>query len=188
MPRAHRLALIGQCAPSAAASVAALASVQRGHDRRGEPRAALLCDGRLSSRVHCSSSTWLSLRSCVACARGSATEVMLATQFRATVSQKQARQQGVASSDDPQRGMPNVWLTPVQEEWSDPPWEAEPPVQSVWPPVHGGYQRPACSVRAAPADRTPAPRADLPPRDLPYCGGESHVALTLYGRVLYGVS
>ncbi|MGE3541698.1 MAG: hypothetical protein AB7N91_30275 [Candidatus Tectimicrobiota bacterium] len=56
---------------------------------------------------------------------GSATEVMLGTQFRVTVGQKTSRKQGVANSYGHQRGLPNLWITPVQEKWSYPPRKAK---------------------------------------------------------------
>jgi len=56
---------------------------------------------------------------------GSATEVMLTTQFRATVDQKASRKQGVTSSYGRQRHMPHVWIASVQEKWPHPSWQRE---------------------------------------------------------------
>ena len=46
------------------------------------------------------------------------------------------------SSHAHQRCMPRMWITPVQEKWPYPPWEAESSVQSVRTPVECHNRRP----------------------------------------------
>jgi phospholipase C len=66
---------------------------------------------------------------CINNARACATQVMLAARFRATVGQKQTRNRETNSSRAHQRGVPSMWLKPVQEKWSYPLWEAAISVQ-----------------------------------------------------------
>src|SRR5882724_13396567 len=83
--------------------------------------------------------------------------------------------------------MPSVWIKPVQEKWPYPPWEAESSVQSVRTPVECHGQRPPHCGGAAHQSGTPAAGTHLAAWDLSGRGRQSHVALALYGRVLYRV-
>ena len=66
--------------------------------------------------------------------RGSATQVMLATQFRAPVGQKHPMRRPTSSHGHPRR-VSRVWIATVQEERPYSQRQTEPPVQSMWTPV-----------------------------------------------------
>ncbi len=104
------------------------------------------------------------------------------------LSQNKPKRREANSSSGRERHLSSLWSAPVPAAWSSSPWDAESPLESLWPPGHSRGQRPAQALRAAEAARPPAPRVSRTPWELPSRRGASPGARARHGGMLSSLS